>query len=193
MNQAGTSKQRWEAFLQEGERAFQDLYHYYYPLLYRYGRKFTGDHDLVKDSIQDLFLQLHDKRKSLSVPDSPTAYLLRALRNLIFNHLQRGRRLSPHPPEEEYSFGIELSIEEAIIHEQLSQEQSEQLKKSLDQLTRRQREAVYLKFYSNLSYQEIAAVMAIQYQSAVNLVHEAIKVLGNNLILPLFVVAAANL
>jgi DNA-directed RNA polymerase specialized sigma24 family protein len=52
---------------------------------------------------------------------------------------------------------------------------------------------VYLKFYSNLSYQEIAAVMAIQYQSAVNLVHEAIKTLGNNLILPLFAVAVANL
>ncbi len=139
MNGAGTPKQLWEAFLREGERAFQNLYHYYYPLLYRYGRKFTVDHDLVKDSIQDLFLQLHDKRKSLSVPDSPTAYLLRALRNLIFNHLQRESRLSPHPPgEEAYSFGIELSIEEAMIHEQLSQEQSEQLKKSLARLTRRQ-------------------------------------------------------
>ncbi len=193
MNQAGTPKQLWEAFQQEGERAFQRLYHYYYPLLYRYGRKFTVDHDLVKDSIQDLFLQLHDKRKSLAVPDSPTAYLLRALRNLIFNNLQRGSRLSPHPPEEAYCFGIELSIEEAMIHEQLSREQSEQLRKSLDQLTRRQKEAVYLKFYSNLSYQEIAAVMAIQYQSAVNLVHEAIKTLGNNLILPLFAVAVANL
>ncbi len=193
MREAEKPEQLWAAFVQGGEGAFQGLYHYYYPLLYRYGRRFTADHEMVKDCIQDLFLKFHNKRNRLSVPDSPTAYLLSALRNLIFNNLQRGSRFSPQAAAEEYNFGVELSIEEAIIHEQLSQGQAEQLKKSLDQLTRRQKEAVYLKFYSNLSYQEIAAVMAIQYQSAVNLIHEAIKTLGNNLILPLLAVAMTSL
>ena len=45
---------------------------------------------------------------------------------------------------------------------------------AMQSLSSRQREIVYLKFYENLEYQEIADLLTLNYQSVVNHVHRAI-------------------
>jgi RNA polymerase sigma factor (sigma-70 family) len=59
----------------------------------------------------------------------------------------------------------------------------------LDKLTKRQREAIFLRFTQDLPYEEIASIMAINYRSVINLIHEAIKSIRQNwflLLLPSF-------
>jgi DNA-directed RNA polymerase specialized sigma subunit, sigma24 homolog len=51
----------------------------------------------------------------------------------------------------------------------------------------RQKEIIYLKYYMNLSYEEVSEVMNINYQAARNLVYQSIKVLKNVLTLQLVV------
>ena len=50
-----------------------------------------------------------------------------------------------------------------------------QLKKMLDSLTDRQREAVYLRYTQGLSYEEIGKLMGIQPKAAQKLVYRAIE------------------
>lgn len=67
-----------------------------------------------------------------------------------------------------------LCVEKAIIAEQLRQEQHENIRRAIRVLTRRQQEAVYLKFYANLSYSEIAGKMCISTNAIYNLISKAI-------------------
>jgi RNA polymerase sigma factor (sigma-70 family) len=51
-------------------------------------------------------------------------------------------------------------------------------------LTKRQQEAIYLKFYSNLSYKEVAAIMSISVDSIYNLISKAIDSLQHEIKVP---------
>lgn len=181
--QKSEDRQVWQAFQQGDPAAFQQLYNRYYPLLYRYGRRFTPDTDLIKDAIHDLFLKLYNQRLATGDVQTPAAYLLRAFRNVLLNQLKRKSRINIFSSPEEYTFEMDACIEDAIVQEQLSAEQRDQLRQAMNRLSKRQKEAIYLKFYSDLGYQEVAAIMSLRYQSVVNLIHEAIKVLGKHIIL----------
>jgi len=49
------------------------------------------------------------------------------------------------------------------------------MSKLLNKLPKRQKEAIYLKYYSGLKATEISEVMNINYQSVVNILHKALK------------------
>jgi RNA polymerase sigma-70 factor (ECF subfamily) len=46
---------------------------------------------------------------------------------------------------------------------------------ALERLSSRQKEIIYLKYYQNLSYEEVSEIMNINYQVARNLLYQAIK------------------
>jgi RNA polymerase sigma factor (sigma-70 family) len=46
---------------------------------------------------------------------------------------------------------------------------------ALAQLSNRQKEIIYLKFYQELNYEEVSEIMNINYQAARNLLYQSIK------------------
>jgi len=56
-------------------------------------------------------------------------------------------------------------------------------------LTRRQREAIYLRFYQNLSYDEIAKLMTMKVESVYNVISKAISLLKNTILFFLLIVS----
>jgi RNA polymerase sigma factor (sigma-70 family) len=52
-----------------------------------------------------------------------------------------------------------------------------QLEKALGQLSDRQREIIYMKYYRQMDYDEIGTIMDLNYQSARNLVTRALTAL----------------
>lgn len=48
--------------------------------------------------------------------------------------------------------------------------QKKKLQKAIEQLSSRQKEAIYLRFIRDLSYEEIGEVLGINYQSSKNLI-----------------------
>jgi RNA polymerase sigma factor (sigma-70 family) len=77
--------------------------------------------------------------------------------------------------EENYPFFVEYSFEDSLIEQAVSQEQRQRLIQVLNTLPARQKEILYLRFHSELSYEEICSVMGISYQTARNQFHQAIK------------------
>lgn len=63
----------------------------------------------------------------------------------------------------EYQFDLEIDIETAIIRSELEKEQLEVLQKELNNLTKQQREVLYLKYYKKMSPEEIAQVMGLHF------------------------------
>jgi RNA polymerase sigma factor (sigma-70 family) len=176
--------QVWKEFKNGSKEAFFRIYINYVNVLYNYGRKIINEKDLVEDCIQDLFLEIWESREKLSDTNSIKYYLLKALRIKIFKELnKRNKYLDKNALPENYDFNIVFSFEVELINEELSVEQKEKLSKVLEKLSQRQKEAVFLRYFDDLEYDEIASVMAINYQSVHNLIHRAIKILRENLVI----------
>lgn len=177
--------QIWLSFKQGNEDAFTDLMELYYPSMLNYGLRFRKDRELVKDCIQDLFLDLWKNRKTLGDVLSPKSYLLISLRRKLLKEADKLRWFREAPEiSEDYDFEVQFAIETYLINTEIQHEDLKKLKRSLSQLTKRQREAIYLRFYQELSYEDIAGTMGINQHSAVNLVYEAIRFIKHNWIYP---------
>jgi RNA polymerase sigma factor (sigma-70 family) len=71
-------------------------------------------------------------------------------------------------------FEVLSSIEDSIILEETSIQQSGQLRKAISELSKRQREVIFLKFFNELSYKEVAVVMEMNIEAVYNLMSKAI-------------------
>jgi len=161
---------------QNDEKALAALMRNYFSALYDYGSRFTNDEALVKDCIQEVFISLWQRRQNASGILSVRYYLLRAVKNKVLKSLHRyGRKTFSIDAGEEYEFFQEFSAEKLIIDKQLSEEQAAVLRKTLAQLSKRQHELIYLKFYQHLDHAQIAELMNLSRQSVYNLLHETIQ------------------
>lgn len=165
----------WSEFRNSNRKALDYIFEKYVRLLYIYGGKISKDQGLVEDCIQDLFTELWNKRSVLGETDNIKFYLFKSLRRKIVRRLSVDQRLlGDQLKEKETIQNVEFPIEFNIIQDQISNEREVMMKKALASLTERQREAIYLKFYEKLPYQQIAGVMDIDLKSAYNIVSKAI-------------------
>lgn len=171
----------WEGLVQGNEIAFDELYNRYFDKLYVYGRHMTPDTDLVKDAIQELFVELWKYRSKLSSVSYVKAYLYKSIRRKLLKELKVKRSYDPVSMLNE-SMHVTYSRERSLMKEQTQQRQKEILSKAFENLSSRQKEAIILKYYNDLSYQEIASVMSLQkVKSARTLLYRAIDVLKTSL------------
>ncbi|WP_221622024.1 RNA polymerase sigma factor [Larkinella knui] len=172
-----TDGQEWKAFLADDEAAFQKVMERFYAALTNYGSKYSKNKEVVKDCIQELFIDLWMNRHRLPQPNSVKAYLLTSLRRRLVRSLSKPYRLPIPDSATEGDFYFEPSPELILIERESIVRQSQQVSRYLNELPRRQREIIYLKYYQNLDREEIAAVMAISRQSVSNLLQKALHTL----------------
>lgn len=165
----------WRDFLSGDRKAVSQLFVKYYGDLYRYGFKINPCDAEVRDCIQELFFQLWKNRETLNQAVSVKKYLIVAFRRILFRYLKqydaRERR------NEEYSYLTYHSIsgmEEDIIHSETAKEKHDALNESLSELTKRQREVLFLKFYEGYNNREISEMTDLSYQRVCNIAHEAL-------------------
>ena len=131
----------WSKIQRGDEGAFRQLYEQYADLLYGYGMKIAGDETLVTEAIQSLFVYIFEKSIFRSLDDVDT---------------------------NEYKFDLEIDIETAIIRSELEREQLKVLQREINNLTKQQREVLYLKYYKKMSSDEIAQVMGLTSRTVYN-------------------------
>jgi RNA polymerase sigma-70 factor (ECF subfamily) len=167
----------WESFKNGDQEAFRQLFRQYYPSLFLYGHKITSDKELLEDCIQDLFTELWLSPSRTPV-QSVRAYLLKSLQYKLLKSLQKRSRiqLGDQTPE-----SFQVSHENLIILREHQVENGAKVKTAMGQLSPRQQEIVYLRFFQELSYEEISEVMQINYQVARNLLYQSIKALRKTL------------
>lgn len=176
----------WQRLKQGDKTALETIYRQEVEALLQYGLKFTPDHGLVEDCLHDLFVDLWRNRAGLGRTDAIRPYLLASLRRLIVKRLTRHHQRFAEAPAEDHIFGAELAIDTLIEARELSEEQARRLERAFEQLSSRQREAVYLRYYEDLSYEDICQAMNINYQSVRNLVAGGIRALREAMILVIF-------
>lgn len=121
--------------------------------MYNYGRKFTDNTALIEDAIQTVFITLWKNRENLADIHSPRGYLFCSFRNYIFKEKKKRQETFFQTEVQEFE------IDNFIVDKETNAAISHRLKIALSGLTSRQREAIYLRFYEALSYEETAEVM----------------------------------
>jgi len=159
----------WAQFKNGDKRAFEAIYHRHYGALVNYGLRLKQDVNFVEEAVQDLFVKLWQNRDNLNRPASLKHYLLKSLRNIIYNKLNAVSR-EFYVGDETDMLGFEFHIprDSADYHQQL-------LKKLMAELTDRQKEAVYLFYQEELSYQEISDVLKIKIGGTYKLIYRALE------------------
>lgn len=150
----------------DGEREFiSKLYTQYYSIMKKRAYEITYDYTVADDLINDAFIKFIEKIEVLSMLDGckRTSYVVYTIRNISINYIKK-RALE----NKTMFIGVSDDFIESISDvrasvEEISstREESEELAKSLNQLSKRDRELLYYKYNLEMSDKEISEIMHI--------------------------------
>ncbi|MDB5115694.1 MAG: transcriptional regulator, LuxR family [Mucilaginibacter sp.] len=167
----------WKNFVEGDISALKLLMEQYFRFLFNYGTKITKDEELVKDTVQELFIKLWTNKENLSRDVNLKAYLITSLRRALYRKIQALDRFDNFTDHDNnlLHFEFEFSVEQKFITAEFNKLLALKLAKHLSSLPKRQKEVLYLKFMENLTREEIAVVMNISLQTVSNMCHIALK------------------
>jgi RNA polymerase sigma factor (sigma-70 family) len=169
----------WKDLLKGNKNALASIYTDHFDKLYNYGSRISKDAVIVEDSIQDLFIELWNRREGLN-PDVKNIkqYLYICLRRKILLRLQK--QYNNISLDDANTFQLALSHKSHYLNQQMNIELRQKLITMIETLTSKQREAIFLIYFDELSYTEVAAIMDLKIKTIYNLVHQAVSKLKEN-------------
>lgn len=173
-----------EVLLKDFKSGKKDAYEYIFRnfsgLMYNYGFKICHDSAMTKDAMQDVFLKILTHYQKINIVSSLKLYLFKALRNEIFKRLNIDNRMVECNSCYD-DFNLDYSAEEKIIEDEITMIRIKELSYVVQELPRRQKECIYLRYYEAMSYQEIAEIMDIEISSVYKMLYKAIEQLYDKL------------
>jgi RNA polymerase sigma-70 factor, ECF subfamily len=164
-------------------QAWGDLYREYAPAIFRFCRRAMPTREDAEDATMEIFMKLRDKLAQYDQSRSFTAWLYKVAANHCWDMLRR--RKVRQGKETEDVTEIPLEAPEPNQLEKLIEERtSEEVRRALDKLGLRARMALVMRYYSDMSYDEIADALGVR-RAFVGVVllrarHELRQALGEN-------------
>lgn len=165
----------WYFFKKGESHGFSLLFKKYYPQLHVYGLKLSNNQELTEDCLQNFFIQLFENRERLGKINSLKAYLFVSFKRRLIKQLQKKQNNIPISEAQLFKTNFTFSIEEISIKQEIQFLCTSTLARLINELSPRQKEAVYLKYYSGMTTTDIAEVMDMNYQSVLNTLQKALK------------------
>ena len=166
----------WQQILAGDEGAFSQLYLAHRPLLLHYGLRLCQDRALAEECIQDLFCDLYFYKDQRPVIQNIKAYLFISYRRELLRMVQKKHKTqSLSVGEGAIDPLVVFSQEDFLIEKERMAEKQEMLASLLNELTPRQKEIIYLRYYNGLDNEEISEVLNISYQVVHNTLYKAFK------------------
>jgi len=165
----------WIAFKSGDKNALSTLYSLYVHQLYSYGLKLSRDESIIKDCIQETFLNLIDKRQTLIITDRTHLYLFKSLRNKIKEEIRS--KFNKNKIEESLLDELRnqtLSTEELIVCAEEEHFQKQTIEAAFKCLSNHQREVIFLKYSEDLSYYDISSILEIDIASVRTLIYRTL-------------------
>lgn len=165
----------WKHFVEGEPKAFETIYQLHIDEMMAYGLKLHPNKDIIKDCVQDVFINLFENKKQLSVPTNLNFYLFKILKRTLFRKLKREKRFDKFNERKTAQFQTVYSIEKKLIEEEEDSHKTKLIVKCLKSLTSKQQELLYLRFHMNFSYREISKIIDIDHNSVRKQVYRTIK------------------
>ncbi len=182
MSEREDYKSIWKSIINGDVNALSKFYKQHYVGLINYGRTIIDDKEFVNNCFMELLIEFWDKRSALPEVENVRSYLMTSLSRVILHALKSDkRRQTKYNELKQLSANHQWSYEEHLVKLQSDINLRAKIAKALCKLTARQQELIRLKFFANLSYDEIAAQCGITKRTAYNTIYDGIKVLQTEL------------
>jgi RNA polymerase sigma factor (sigma-70 family) len=156
------------------ENGLFELYENLFPLLMVFGRNLGYSHEDCRDQVQQLFMELWEKRKVLPPVEKIKAYLLTSFKRKLLKEVLKQHRAKTCVAAFANN-DVEITIAEEMILAETTAETYQQLAHRINTLAGRQKQLLQLRFYEGLSYEQIQQVTGLSPQTVYNKIHEALK------------------
>lgn len=174
-----SDEELWNAFKEGSLTAFKLVYEQNIDILLNYGNKVAPYCDIATDCIQDLFVDLWNRRSNLGKVKHIEGYLFISYRRRLMDFLKKHKQNR----NIEYLDGFEILLAEPINHWNMAEDKKASIVLALNALPYQMKEAIYLRFFNDLSCSEISEIMMIKTQSVYNLISSGLKVIKKGVIL----------
>ncbi|MHA8105714.1 RNA polymerase sigma factor [Aquirufa sp. 5-AUSEE-100C1] len=172
----------WDQFRSGDQKAFTELYQHFVQPLYSYSMGVTSDKELIKDCLHDLFVELWRNHATIGPTTSVKFYLMASIKRKLVRHLETQMKNHLHHTNYMLDFSeADYSQESILIKYEDEIRTNKQLANCLNMLSKRQREAISLRFFQNMDTDQISDSMKINPQSVYNLIFGALRVMKDGL------------
>jgi RNA polymerase sigma-70 factor (sigma-E family) len=151
-------------------RSLAEIYAVYGPRAGRPAFVLTGDPHLAQDVAQEAFARLITRLPRLRDPDAIEAYLRRSVINLCRKHWRRLGRERSFIRREGMAIAARASMQPDVARR-------DALQRALDRLPYRQRAALVLRFYEDLSERQTAHALGCAVGTVKSLVSRGLRTL----------------
>ncbi|MEJ5994397.1 RNA polymerase sigma-70 factor [Pedobacter sp. Du54] len=160
--------------------AYTEIYERYYYLMLVFAYKKLRDEDLAKDSIQELFANLWEKRATLTSVNHLASYLFTATRNRVFDLISHHHVKSKYIQSiADYSNTTHNAQTDYLVREK---QLKAYIEKAINELPSKMREIFELSRKSDLTYKEIAEKLSVSERTVNNQISNALKRLRTKLL-----------
>ena len=174
--------QVWDQFRSGDQSAFSTLYQHFVQPLYAYSLGVTNDKELIKDCLHDLFVELWRNHATIGPTTSVKFYLMASIKRKLIRHMETSLKHMNHHINYTKDFTEdEVSQESLLIRYEEEIVANKQLKDCMNLLSKRQREAISLRFFHNMDTDQISSSMRINPQSVYNLIFGGLRVMKDGL------------
>jgi RNA polymerase sigma factor (sigma-70 family) len=173
----------WDQFRLGDKEAFSTLYQYFVQPLYTYSMSVTSDKELIKDCLHDLFVELWRNHANIGPTTSVKYYLMASIKRKLIRHLETQMRNHAHHTNYMVDYvESDYSQESILIKYEDEIRSNKQLLSCLNLLSKRQKEAISLRFFENMDTDQISDSMKINPQSVYNLIFGALRIMKSKLL-----------
>jgi RNA polymerase sigma-70 factor (ECF subfamily) len=142
-------------------QAWGDLYRDYAPAIFRFCRRAMPTREDAEDATMEIFMKLREKLAQFDPSRSFTAWLYKVAANHCWDMLRR--RKARHDKDTEDVDELPLEAPEPNQLEKLIEERTgEEVRKAMGKLRARARMALVMRYYSDMSYDEIADALGVR-------------------------------
>ena len=160
---------------QEGDgEAFRALMEGYRQTLFGTAYLLTRDHHLAEDLVQEALIRIWQGLPKLRSDGSFKAWLARVVVNVAMSKHRR-KRLDETPMDDAF---LEPADAGAVEDDVLREEERAALRRGIERLREDHRQVLVLRYYSELSLQEIAEALGCRQGTVKSRLHRALHQLG---------------
>lgn len=135
---------------------------------------------MLKDAIQDTFIAIYNYGTELKNPESLEFYLFKTLKHILYRKIKKESKKEPLTANQ-LSFDLKFDLEEQMLENETHSKRMMALQEVLASLDYSKRELLFLKFYSSLSYVEIAKLLNLKPDTVKKQVYRLIEFLRTQL------------
>ena len=141
--------------------AWGELYREYAPAIFRFCRRALPTREDAEDATMEIFMKLKDKLGQYDTTRSFSAWLYKVAANHCWDILRRRKIRQDKETEDVESVPLEHP-EPSQLEKLIEQRSSEEVRKALEKMGARARMALVMRYYSDMSYDEIADALGVR-------------------------------